>query len=104
MPDGSNMAARLKHLLLLRSEEVFISSWPIHKLFLGHSDDLCPLSHFSEMTLMLSGFGELYLCAHRFLTTALATVVPSKARTGMGGLSGMTLKVFHNHHGPSISE
>lgn len=54
MPDGSNMAARLKHLLLRRSEEVFISSWPIHKLFLGHSDDLCPLSHFSEMTLKCS--------------------------------------------------
>lgn len=104
MPDRFNMAARLKNLLLLRREEVFISSWPIHRLFPGHSDDLCSLSHFSEMTLMLPGFGKLYFCAHRFLTTALMTVVPSKVGTRMRGLSGTTLQVFHNQHGPSIRE
>lgn len=94
MPDRSNMAAKLKNLLLLRSEEVFISSWPMHKLFLGHSDDLCPLSHFSEMTLMLPGFGKRSFCAHRFLTTALTTAVASKAGTRMGGFLEQPCKYF----------
>lgn len=62
------------------------------------------LSHFSEMTFMLPGFGKLYFCAHRFLTTALMTAVPLKVGTRMSGLSGTTLQVFHNQHGPSISE